>query len=58
MSYVTIVVSFVTFNIMWGHISIYWLNISYISPTMCNFMSKVSTIKTMTIKEIYIPGRE
>jgi hypothetical protein len=52
----TIVVAFVTFNIMWGHISISFLNISSISPTICNLMSKVSTIKTMTINEIYIPG--
>jgi hypothetical protein len=50
--------AFVTFNVMWGHIILSYLNISSISPTICNFMSKVSTIKTMTIKEIYIHGSE
>ena len=49
-SYVTIVMKFVTFNVMSSHIGISCLNISSISPTICNFMSKFSTIKTMTIK--------
>jgi hypothetical protein len=49
---------FVTFNVMWGHISIYFLKISSISPRIYNLMSKVRTIKTMTIKEIYILGSE
>jgi hypothetical protein len=49
-SYVSIVVAFVTFNIMWSHICISCLIISFINPAIYNFMSKVSTIKTMTIK--------
>jgi hypothetical protein len=53
-SYVSIVMTFVTFNAMWGHISISFLKISSISPAICNLISKVSSIKTMTIKEIYI----
>jgi hypothetical protein len=52
---VSIVMEFVTFNVMWGHISIYFLEISSISPAICNFMSKFSTIETMTIKDISIP---
>jgi hypothetical protein len=58
LSYVTIIVEFVTFNVMWGHISISCLNIHFISPVIGNFMSKVSTMKIMTIKSIYIPRRE
>jgi hypothetical protein len=56
-SYVSIVMIFVTFNVMWGHIGISCLNI-FILPAICNLMSKISTIKTMTIKEICIPGSE
>jgi hypothetical protein len=48
--YVSIVMTFVTFNVTWGHIGISCLNISFIIPAICNLMSKVSTIKTMTIK--------
>jgi hypothetical protein len=48
--YVSIVVEFVTFNIMWSQINIYCLNIYFIGPAIYNFMSKVRTIKTMTIK--------
>ena len=44
-SYVSIVMTFVTFNVMWGHISISFLNISFIIPAICNLMGKVSTIK-------------
>jgi len=50
MSYVTIIVAFVTFNVMWDHIRIFCLNISSIRRAICNFMSKINTIKTMTIK--------
>jgi hypothetical protein len=32
--------------------------IDSISPKICNLMSKVSTIKTITIKQIYTPGSE
>jgi hypothetical protein len=49
-SYVSIVMKFVTFNVTWGHIGISCLNISFIIPSIYNLMSKVSTIKTMTIK--------
>jgi hypothetical protein len=52
----TIVVAFVTFNIMWGHISIYFLSFSFISPAICNLISKVSTIKTMAIKKFTYMG--
>jgi hypothetical protein len=48
--YVSIVISIVTFNVMWGHITFSCLSISFISLAICNRMSKVSTIKTMTIK--------
>jgi hypothetical protein len=48
---VSIVMEFVTFNVMWGHISISCLNISSISPAIYNLMSKVSTIKKITIKQ-------
>jgi hypothetical protein len=44
-SYVSIVMTFVKFNVMWGHIGISCLNISFIIPAICNLMSKVSTIK-------------
>jgi hypothetical protein len=57
-SYVSIVMTFVTFNVTWGHIGIYFLNISFIIHAICNLMSKVSIIKKMTIKEISIPGSE
>jgi hypothetical protein len=57
-SYVFIVMTFLTFNVTWGHIGISCLNISFIIPAICNLMSKISTIKTMTIKEICIPGSE
>jgi hypothetical protein len=57
-SYVSIVMTFVTFNVTWGHIGTSCLNISFIIPAICNLMSKISTIKTMTIKEICIPGSE
>jgi hypothetical protein len=49
-SYVSIVMALVTFNFMWGHIIFSCLNIYFISPAIYNLMSKVSTIKTMTIK--------
>jgi hypothetical protein len=49
-SYLSIVMTFVTFNVTWGHICTSCLNISFIIPTICNLMSKISTIKTMTIK--------
>jgi hypothetical protein len=52
--YLTIIVAFVTPNIMWGHISISCLNISSIYSAIYNFMSKVSIIKTITIKETSI----
>jgi hypothetical protein len=58
MSYLSIVMTFVTFSVTWGHISIYFLNISFIISTICNLMPKLSTIKTMTIQEIYMPGSE
>jgi hypothetical protein len=57
-SYVSIVMTFVTFNVTWGHIGIYFLNIPFIIPAIYNFMSKISTIKTMNIKEICIPRSE
>ena len=44
-SYVSIVMEFLTSNVMWGHIGI-----SFIIPAIYNLMSKVSTIKTMNIK--------
>ena len=44
--YVSIVMTFVTLNV----IGTVCLNISFIIPAICNLMSKVSTIKTMTIK--------
>jgi hypothetical protein len=56
-SCVSIVMTFVKLNVMWGHIVISFLNI-YIIPAICNLMSKTSTIKTMTIKEIFIPRSE
>jgi hypothetical protein len=49
-SYVSIVMTFVTLNVMCDHIGTVYLNISFIIPLICNLMSKVSTIKTMTIK--------
>jgi hypothetical protein len=49
-SYVSIVMKFVTFNVTWGHIDISCLNISFVIPAICNLMSKINTIKTMTIK--------
>jgi hypothetical protein len=49
-SYVSIVMRFVTFNVTWGHICTSCLNISFIIPAICNLMSKISTIKIMTIK--------
>jgi hypothetical protein len=58
MSYVSIVVEFVTFNVVGGHINISFLNISSISSAIYNFMSKVITSKTITIKEALIPGSE
>ena len=58
MSYVSIILAFVTLNIVWRHIIIYFLNISSISPSIYKFMSKFSIIKTITIKEICIPGSE
>jgi hypothetical protein len=57
-SYVSIVMKFLTFNVMWGHIGIYCLNIYFVIPAIYNLMSKVSTIKKMTIKQIRIPGSE
>jgi hypothetical protein len=56
--YVSIVMTFVTFNVTWCHIGISCLNISFIIHEIYNLMSKISTIKTMTIKEICIPGSE
>jgi hypothetical protein len=58
MSYVSIIMKFVTFNVTWGHIGISCLNIYFIIPAIYNLMSKFSTIKTTTIKEICIPGSE
>jgi hypothetical protein len=58
MKYVSIIMTFVTFNLTWDNISTSCLNISFIIPEIYNLMSKVSTIKTMTIKEIYIHGTE
>jgi hypothetical protein len=49
-SYVSIVMTFVTFNVTLGHIGISCLNISFIIHAIFNLMSKVSTIETMTIK--------
>jgi hypothetical protein len=49
-SYVSIVMTFVTLNVTCGHIGTSFLKISFIIPAICNLMSKVSTIKTMTIK--------
>jgi hypothetical protein len=49
-SYISIVVAFVTFNIVRGNINIYCLNISSIWSAIYNFMSKVITIKTITGK--------
>jgi hypothetical protein len=57
-SYVSIVMTFATFNVTWGHICTYCLNISFIIPAIYNLMSKISTIKIMTVKEIFIPGSE
>jgi hypothetical protein len=57
-SYVSIVMTFVTFNVTWGHIGTSCLYIYFIILSICNLMSKISTIKTMTIKEICIPGSE
>jgi hypothetical protein len=57
-SYVSIFMTFVTFNVMWGHTCTSFFNISFIITTICNLMSKISTIKTMTIKEIFIPRSE
>jgi hypothetical protein len=48
--YVSIVMTFVTLNVTCDHICTSCLNISFIIPAICNLMSKVSTIKTMTIK--------
>jgi hypothetical protein len=48
--YVSIVMTFVTLNVTCDHIGMVCLNISFIIPAICNLMSKVSTIKTMTIK--------
>jgi hypothetical protein len=57
-SYVTIIVEFVTLNIGENHITISFLNITSICSAIYNFMSKVSTCKTMTQKEILILGSE
>jgi hypothetical protein len=57
-NYVSTIMTFVTFNVTWGHICTSCLNISFIIPAICNLMSKISTIKTMTIKQICIPGSE
>ena len=56
--YVFIVMTFVTLNVTCSHIGTSCLNISFIIPAICNLMSKFSTIKTMTIKQICIPGSE
>jgi hypothetical protein len=48
--YVSIVMTFVTLNVMCDHIGTSCLDISFIIPSICNLMSKVSTIKTITIK--------
>jgi hypothetical protein len=48
--YVSTVMTFVTFNVTWGHIGISCLNIYFIILAICNLMSKVNTIKIMTIK--------
>jgi hypothetical protein len=53
MGYMSIVVAFVTFNIVGIHI-----NISSIRSTFNNFMSKVITSQTITRKETLIPGRK
>jgi hypothetical protein len=58
MSYVSIAMAFVTFNIVWGHINISCLNIFSIHSTIYNFMSKIITSKTITRKETLIPGRK
>jgi hypothetical protein len=57
-SYVSIVMTFVTFNVTWVHIDISCLNISFIIPAICNLMSKISTIKIMNINVFCIPGSE
>jgi hypothetical protein len=48
--YVSIVMTFVTLNVMCDYIGTVCLNIYFIIPSIYNLMSKVSTIKTMTIK--------
>jgi hypothetical protein len=48
--YVSIVMKFVTLNVTCDHKGTSCLNISFIIPAICNLMSKVSTVKTMTIK--------
>jgi hypothetical protein len=53
-SYVSIVMKFVTFNVTWGHIDIYFLTIYFIIPAICNLMSKVNTIKTMCWQELQL----
>jgi hypothetical protein len=57
-NYVSIVMIFVTFNVTWGHIGTSCLNISFIILVIYNLMSKISTVKKMTIKEICIHGSE
>jgi hypothetical protein len=56
--YLSIVITFVTLNVTCDHIGTSFLNIYFIIPAICNLMSKVSTIKKMTIKQICIPGSE
>jgi hypothetical protein len=48
--YVSIVMTFVTLNVTRNHIGTSCLNISFIIPSIYNPVSKVSTIKKMTIK--------
>jgi hypothetical protein len=56
--YVSIVMTFVTLNVTYNHIGTVFLNISFIIHAIYNLMSNISSIKTMTIKQIFILGSE
>jgi len=58
MSYVSMVVAFVTFNIVERRINISFLNIYSTRSTIYKFMSKFITSKIVTRKETWIPGSE
>ena len=47
---VSIFMTFLTLIVTCDHIDTVYLNISFIISAICNLMSKVSTIKTMSIK--------